>query len=93
MIELTDADRAEIEHILGRDNLTWGQQCHAAYRAGIAAGIEQLRNPSAEMIEEGEALYRTAPGTESRKIGGAPDPDQVWAAMYAAAIRALNPPA
>jgi hypothetical protein len=38
MTDLTDIDKRHIEYILGRENLTWGQQCHAAYRAGLSAG-------------------------------------------------------
>jgi hypothetical protein len=38
------------------------------------------REPTEAMSDAGESLYRTAPGTESRK--GTPDPDAIWRAMY-----------
>jgi hypothetical protein len=43
------------------------------------------REPTREMIDAGEENYRTARGTESRKIGGCPDPDVIWHAMFDAA--------
>lgn len=43
------------------------------------------RETTAEMIEAGEDLIPVARGTESRKIGGVPNPEDIWRAMYDAA--------
>lgn len=56
----------------------------AELRAARLARSQVPREPTEAMADAGESLYRTAPGTESRR--GTPDPSEVWRVMYDVAI-------